>query len=346
MAMTGASDNFESLLHQLNAQSLRPVRLIIGIESFDDPAYQRVLDLASIALFPIQIKIAGATRSTAQKCWNQLAAASLIDSSDKSYVVLLDVDINPPKWWLAALIKPLFNGTADVVGGYRWQQSGGRGVWSHVITFLDRANAVLPKVKSAAMLWGGSIAMRRDVFNSLLLSKVLESTITDDLAIATHAKGMGYRLLMRRMLLVPSRAPDGLLRGFRFGVRQYQIVKIHRPVVWALALMSAVVTMLGWSSLLWMCFSQQLFIWALVLVYVGATVKMIFTFKIAEYLGFEEARARWQFQFGLIVFKPFIDLFNCVMIISSAWSKTVVWGHVTYRVDAENRIKVLKRQKY
>ena len=33
---------------------------------------------------------------------------------------MLDADIRPQPWWLAALVAPLAAGGADLVNGYRW----------------------------------------------------------------------------------------------------------------------------------------------------------------------------------------------------------------------------------
>ena len=349
LALTGVPKNFNNLLLRLNAQTLKPAQLLIGIESVDDPAYQLVMKFAAVPTFPVKVIIAGPSETTAQKCHNQLAAASLVSKGSQHHIVLLDADIDPPEWWLAALIKPLVNRTADVVSGYRWQQPKSTDLGAHFVAFIDRSIAILPKLKSAAMLWGGSIAMRKTVFVSVIEAQVLESTITDDLAIASYAKKMKFKLLMRRLMLVPSPTDRGLLSGFRFGVRQYQIIKIHRPMIWMLALIVSVLTLLGWFELIRAVVSKSFsttYVYLLFCVYLCVVIKMTFLYKISVNACFVEHKKFWFTQFSLIPFKPFIDLFHCLMILRSAFARYVRWGYVTYLVTGISSIKVLKRNSF
>ena len=359
MALTGKSSNLKNLLHRLNAQTLQPTQLLIGIESKEDPAYQMVMQMKVFAAFPIKVAIAGPSEFTAQKCHNQLAAASLISKDSQHHIVLLDADIDPPNWWLAALIKPIENKVADLVSGYRWQQPNSYDLGSHLITFIDRSIAVLPKLTSASMIWGGSIAMRYKVFESVLQHKVLASTITDDLAIANHARKMNFKILMRRVLLAPSPTPSGLLSGLRFGVRQYQIIKIHRPVIWTLALIVSIVSVVGWVALISAFIatlisfelnqSEEIFrhatnyFYLLMSIYFCTAVKMIFLYKVSKKIDLKSQKKLWFFQLLLILIKPFIDLIHCLMILRSSNSSLVHWGHVTYQVNDISSIQVFNR---
>lgn len=354
LALTGASSKFDVLLRRLNAQTLKPTQLLIGIESVNDPAYQIVTKFASIAMFPIKVALAGTSETTAQKCHNQLAAAAILEKDLNHYIVMLDADIDPPNWWLAALIKPLVNCAADVVSGYRWQQAKSYDLGANLIAFLDRSIAILPRFQSTSLLWGGSISMRREVFDSILGAKILESTISDDLSISSHVKNKNFRVLTRRLLLVPSVPPAGIFSAYRFGVRQYQIIKIHRLGIWLLALMVSLLSILGWSALIAkiiMSFMDgniisEVYVYVLVCIYLCVLIKIIFLYKIANKIGFCDDSDYRPFQFLLIVIKPFIDLFHCLMIVQSSITRIVRWGHVTYRVRGISSIRVLKRNNF
>ena len=125
LPLTGAGWNLERLLAALGAQTLAPRRLLIAVESEQDPAYRRALALSHNRDFPVEVVVAGLADACAQKCWNQIAALRRVDAQDEA-IVLLDADIAPPPWWLSAVVTPLVDGSADIVTGYRgpwWSDS-------------------------------------------------------------------------------------------------------------------------------------------------------------------------------------------------------------------------------
>jgi len=117
---TGALPGLEDLLTALTIQSLQPHRLIVVVESREDPAYWRVVAIAGkYTQLNIIVAVAGLSPLRSQKCTNLLAALGYLEPDD-AYVVLLDADIRPQPWWLSSLVAPLAAGRADVVNGYRW----------------------------------------------------------------------------------------------------------------------------------------------------------------------------------------------------------------------------------
>ena len=87
---TGSLDNLENLLAALGRQSVRARRLIIAVESPDDPAYRRATELAKTHREPvIDVVVAGVSNRRGQKCTNILAALTRLAAEDR-FVVMLD----------------------------------------------------------------------------------------------------------------------------------------------------------------------------------------------------------------------------------------------------------------
>jgi cellulose synthase/poly-beta-1,6-N-acetylglucosamine synthase-like glycosyltransferase len=334
MAMTGPSHSFESFLLKLNSQLLKPRRLIIGVESKQDPAYQKVLDLKGRADFRVEIAIAGFATQSSQKCHNLLSAFDLLSTPKDypEYVVLCDADISPANWWLSALVKPLVNNTADLVSGYRWQQAKTNDFWENLTVFLDRKIALLPRPQAAEIVWGGSVAMTHEVFRDILQSGILTATLSDDLSIGTYVYSKKYRVLNRRMLLVPSDAPKGLRSAWGFGVRQYQIMKIYRPKLWFLAFLSALFRVVGWGALFYCLFISINFIYIFLFIYICSIISCIFDFKISQLLYFKDTKHKIINQYCIVIINPFIDFFHFLIILKSISSSRLKWGVVTYKV--------------
>ncbi len=336
LAMTGASERFKPFLDKLNAQVLKPTRLIISVESVADLAYATIQKHAWLASFPIEITIAGLASISSQKSHNLVSALMCLNHKDdlNAYVVLCDADIEPPAWWLSALIKPLLNKQADMVTGYRWQQAHSHSLGSNLIVFLDRKIAVLPRPLAAELVWGGSVAMSQAVVQSVLKSGVLLDTLSDDLTLASYAAKQKFRVLSRRLLLVPSRAPDTMMQAWAFAVRQYKIIKLYRPLLWYAAFLVSILKVIGWVVLLYLAtFTLVAFVLTLLLLALSVTQVSIEK-RIAEHLGFVEPPERWRYQYCLAIAKPGVDLWHCALIGMSMFTHWIRWGHVYYEVHA------------
>lgn len=345
MAMTGASDSFEPLLGRLNAQLLKPARLIISVESIVDPAYATIQQHRWLASFPVEITVAGLASISSQKCHNLVSALAWFSQkwlSEKdgssNYVVLCDADIQPPAWWLSALVKPLVNQQADLVTGYRWQQAQNNDFGSNVVVFLDRKIAMLPRPLSAELIWGGSVAMSQAVLQAVLKSGLLLNTLSDDLSLATYAAQQKFKVLSRRLLLVPSRAPDSVVQAWAFAVRQYKIIKVYRPLLWYAALVVAALKVIGWVVLLYLAsFTPALFVFALLLLALSFT-QVLIEKTITEHLGFVEQRERWIDQYCLALAQPFIDGVHFLILLMSMFTHLIRWGHVSYEMHGSQCI--------
>src|SRR5271155_2181965 len=116
---TGSLDNLETLLAALGRQSVRARRLIIAVESPDDPAYRRAGRVGkNHPGAGDENVVAGVSNRRGQKCTNILAALTRLAAEDR-FVVMLDADICPQPWWLAALVAPLAPGGAHPRKRYR-----------------------------------------------------------------------------------------------------------------------------------------------------------------------------------------------------------------------------------
>src|SRR5216683_260104 len=208
LAATGPLPGLEMLFDALLGQTLRPARLIVAVESRDDPAHDRVEALAQgYPALPIELIVAGLSGERAQKCTNLLAALARLRPAD-SYIVLIDADIRPQPWWLAALVAPLAAGRADIVNGYRWQAPQSVSLATAIGATIDRAIATQPRLDRFRLLWGGSLALTRGALELIDAPASLAHALTEDLVIADRAAALGLRVLTRRGLRVPPPLSD------------------------------------------------------------------------------------------------------------------------------------------
>ena len=187
LPVTGVLPGLEDLLAVLSVQTLKPRRMIVAVEASDDPAFGRITTLAErFSGLNIELVVAGLSPLRSQKCTNILAALARLDPDD-THVVLLDADIRPQPWWLAALVAPLAAGRADIVNGYRWPVPTKLTLGSALIAGVDRAIAVLPRLRQTRTIWGGSFAVTRQALHILDMPTTIERTLTEDLPIGDRA---------------------------------------------------------------------------------------------------------------------------------------------------------------
>lgn len=235
LPLTGPNPTLEELLDALAVQSLPPRRLIVAVESRDDPAYRRVAAFGGqYRNIEIKMVVAGVSSLRSQKCTNLLRALAALDDDD-AYLVFLDADIRPQPWWLAALVAQLTAGRADIVNGYRWPTVETGSLATAAVAAIDRAIATLPRLGVAKLIWGGSLAMTRHALETLDLPQTIGRALTEDLPIGTRAAETRLRVLTRRAIRAPTPLDDRFLDLWRFGRRQYQLIRIYRPRLWSCA---------------------------------------------------------------------------------------------------------------
>jgi cellulose synthase/poly-beta-1,6-N-acetylglucosamine synthase-like glycosyltransferase len=335
---TGPLPGLEDLLTALTIQLLPPHRLIITVESRKDPAYARAAALAG--QYPhlnIEVVVAGLSLLRSQKCTNLLAALARLDAAD-TYIVLLDADIRPQPWWLAALVAPLAAGRADVVNGYRWPVPTILSPGTVLATAIDRAIAVLPRVTQARPIWGGSLAVTRRALEILDLPSTIGRTLTEDLPIGDRAAVAGLRVLTRRAVR-PLTPLDGSLRDlWRFGRRQYQLIRLYRRGLWRFAAF-VVTTDLAARIVLLSTIAVSGFALAAILAVAGlgsiaAEVRLAIGRKLdaTDSMG---VRVAQHLLVWVILPGP---LFHATVIWGGFVTSPVVWRHFRYVVDRTGRV--------
>jgi hypothetical protein len=343
---TGPLPGLEDLLTALTAQSLPPHRLIVAVESREDPAYARVSTLAQC--YPrlnIQLVIAGLSPLRSQKCTNLLAALARLESDD-AYVVLLDADIRPQPWWLAALVAPLGAARADLVNGYRWPVPARLSPGIALVAAIDRGIAVLPRVSRTRPIWGGSLGVSRKALQALDLPNTIGRTLTEDLPIGDRAAQTGLRVLTRRAIRPPTPLDGKLGELWRFGRRQYQLIRLYRGELWCFAAFVVTTDLIARIVLLSTLTAWGPALPAAVIIAALGSLAVQIRLAISRKLGVVDGIG-FRLTQHLIVWAILpAPLFHASVIWGGAVTSPVVWRHVLYVVDKTGQVVDAVRRPY
>jgi Glycosyl transferase family 21 len=345
---TGSLDNLENLLAALGRQSVRARRLIIAVESPDDPAYRRATELAKTHREPaIDVVVAGVSNRRGQKCTNLLAALTRL-AADERFVVMFDADICPQSWWLGALVAPLATGNADLVNGYRWLVPKPPTLASVLVAHIDRALAVLPRLAPAGMVWGGSLALTRETLEILDLTRTLDREVVDDAPIGGRVAETGLRLLTRRALRVPTPLRGSWRELWTFGRRQGQFVRLYRPRLWCCASLVATADFLARVVLAWDLLAEGSppALWVLALVAASGSFATEFRRAVGRKIGVADGLVCTAYQHLLTWAILPIGGWYVSLIWASAFTSVIRWAHVQYSVDRSGRVLAARRHPY
>jgi len=345
---TGSLDNLENLLAALGRQSVRARRLIIAVESPDDPAYRRATELAKTHREPvIDVVVAGVSNRRGQKCTNILAALTRLAAGDR-FVVMLDADICPQPWWLAALVAPLAAGGADLVNGYRWLVPRPPTLASVLVAQIDRGLAVLPRLAAAGMVWGGSLALTREALEVLDLAKTLDREVVEDVPIGSRVTQTRLRLLTRRALRVPTPLAGSWRELWAFGRRQGQFVRLYRPRLWWCASLIATADFLARIALAWdlLAAGSMPALRMLALIAASGSVATELRRAVGRRIGAADGLACTSYQHLLNWAILPIGAWYVSLIWASAFTSVVRWAHVQYSLDRSGRVLAARRHPY
>jgi hypothetical protein len=133
------------------------------------------------------------------------------------------------------LVAPLAAGRADIVNGYRWPVPTSLSLGAVLVADIDRGIAILPRLQQLRAIWGGSLAFTRHALEILDLPATIGRTLTEDLPIGDRAAQTGLRVLTRRAVRSPTPLSGTFHDLWRFGRRQYQLIRLYRPGLWFFA---------------------------------------------------------------------------------------------------------------
>ena len=346
----GIDERLNENLRAIFAQQYPQFEIIFVSDRADDPAL-KVIDEVRRGFEKrlSRIIVAGPATDSGQKVHNLRVAVTKANPQSEVFV-FLDTDARPSLNWLRDLVAPLSDKQIGAATGYRWFVASG-GLASHLRSVWNAAIASALGAQSGKnFCWGGSTAIRREVFERLSIAEQWRGTVSDDFVLtrALHEAGLPIKFVPQ--CLTPSFDKCNLSELLEFTTRQLKITRAYATHLWKAVLSGSalfVLTFFGGIALVAMRAAKGLsFVTGLLLLAVifglGAAksiVRLRAVRRMISDLGVRTMGTTLA-HFGLWPLASF--LFLCNALAASA-SRRINWRGITYELKSPNETVIIRR---
>jgi len=340
-------------------QTHRDYRVIVCFESWEDPvalwlcehlelSAQRPIwihpDPAS-GIRSVTLACGGLAENEGQKVHNQRAAFAELGPDD-AIIAFADADILCGPDWLERLVAPINRGKYELSTTYRWLVPKRPTLPNQLASVINASITTQGGARWSTVLWGGSMAVTRGVFDELDVPNLLAGSLNDDLRLSKAARATGRKIAFVRSLILPT--PIDFTWGgfFEFVRRQYTQVKFFSPILYFGVNLVLALYMLGLVSI----------VGAIVYGYFFAWIPVAAAYVIDQF----RALARQQVYLSLFPDTPtrqrlfatswlehmLTPLWMSLhwILLASTWTQNrVSWGGIRYRILSKSKTRVLHR---
>ncbi|MHC4720747.1 MAG: glycosyltransferase [Planctomycetota bacterium] len=351
----GLDSAFQQNITSLFNQDYENYLLLFVVAEKSDPAYDELCKLKnrlsqSSKAGDVQVMVAGQGHSCSQKIHNLLYCYERI-TDDIEILAFADSDVCLRSDWLSHLVYPLRQSKNGAASGYRWFIPKKNNPASLALSALNAKIAQLLGNTRFNQAWGGSMAIRVDVFRELALDKIWPKALSDDLSLSYAVKKARKKVAFVPACLAPSYESTTWTELFKFARRQFLITRVSNPKTWWFGLCSSLYSVLAlWGT-------------AAVAIYAGATGKKNLLFLAAApilVLACQMGRAivrqkmagkllhqdllkmRFARAADILLFWVW-SLLLLFLIVSSAVGRTLTWRGIRYKLLGPTETIVIGR---
>lgn len=315
----GFGENVDSIL----CQDYEPLRVVFVVESTADRAYE--------ALSGKRVLVAGESSSRGQKVHNLLHAVQH-EARDAEVFVFCDVDARFPKDWVSQLIAPLADTEVGATTGYRWYAAESGRLPSLLRSIWNASAVTLLGAHNRNFVWGGSMALRREVFETLDIRTAWDGAVSDDYAVTRSVRKAGKHIVFVPGCLIPSYGDCSWRELLEFTTRQIIITRVYEPALWRMAFTTQTVfNVVFWTGLLvWWPVSVALFLLSGIKSYVRyqAVRKVLPPRALSKH--------RWSY----ILLSPATAALYQYNLVRSAFTRNIQWRRIRYSLISPDRTVV------
>ncbi|MFC1737959.1 glycosyltransferase [Planctomycetota bacterium] len=352
----GLDSDFQKNITSFFNQEYENHVLYFVVEDEKDPAYEQLCKLkarlcSSSKALDIKILTVGlnASGSCSQKNYNLLGFYENVQA-DFEVLAFADSDICIRNDWLSHLVYPLRQQKNGVASGYRWFVPKHNKPAELALSCLNAKVAQLLGNTRFNQVWGGSMAIRTEVFKELKIDELWSKSISDDLSLSFAVKKVGLKVAFVPACLGASYESTNWQKLFEFARRQFIITRVSAPKTWLIALFGTLFSILAplataaiavQAVMLGHKYSTFLIVVPFLLLAGQLMQALLRQSMIAKLLAEDHGKTKAARYADILFFWPlsFIMLF---FILSSAFGRTIRWRGIRYQLLGPTKTIILE----
>lgn len=319
----------------------------------DDAADEAVGIINSLVESSPKAKLVVAPKATSSSQKVENLREAVVHAADDSRVfVFVDSDARPQNYWLRRLVAPIENDSVGAATGYRWFVSPKptfgselRSAWNASI-----ASALGPNTASN-FCWGGSMAIRRDVFDEVGMRERWAGTLSDDFVVTNTMKEVGKSIVFVPQALAVSHETCSFETMLEFTTRQMKITRVYATPLWLLSMFGSTVflsiiaasfaimvisRMEGWLS--WFALATVVLVFGLS---IGKAYLRLQAIRLALPSWDKQLQRQTVSQLTLFPVAPAIFLYNCV---AALFSRRINWRGTVYELKSRTETVIISSE--
>lgn len=297
----------------------------------------------------VSLIVAQHATSSAQKVENLREAVLHADELSEVFV-FVDSDTRVSAGWLRYLVGALEPENVGAATGYRWFISESPTFGSEMCSVWNAsiASALGPNVRSN-FCWGGSTAIRRDVFERIEMRERWRGTVSDDFAVTRAVHSAGLNIVHVPQAMTAALESCTFRELIEFTTRQMKLTRVYMPQLWLMSFFgSAVFCGVMLSAFLIVVLSREntFAVWSalvtLVLVSAFSIGKSWLRLKAVQLaLPQYERELKRQFipQNTLWLLSPVLFLYDS---IAALFSRRMVWRGTKYELKSPTETVIIR----
>lgn len=249
--------------------ALPPATVIVPVKGHDEGLRENLAALAAQDYPDYELIVAAATgwdippgvlpsgvkvvvgrngESAAGEKVRNLTAAIRAARKRSQVLAFADSDGRVGPGWLRALAAPLTAPGVGAATGYRWHVPEPAGWWSLLRSAWDAVVAGSLGPAPCRIAWGGSMAIRKDIFFEARVAEFWKTAVSDDYALSAAVRRAGLRIAFAPGAMAAS--PERVTAGgfFRWARRQLLLTRVHDAGLWWTALAAHVIYCAGMAT--------------------------------------------------------------------------------------------------
>ncbi len=357
LCLRGSDPFLERCLTGLLEQDYPNFHLRIIVDQRQDPAWQVVEDvLARQRAIHVSVEpLVERYETCSLKCSSLIQALTDLDE-EYEVVALLDGDTLPHPSWLRELVAPLRDERVGVSSGNRWYMPQDAG-WGSLVRYFWNAAAVVQMYWNR-FTWGGSVALRAEIFRQGDLLASWKTSVSTDTVIYNVIRRHGYQTAFVPSLMMVNREACALPNFFRWVQRQMVVARLYHPgwpVVFTHGLVTTLVLAAAFAGL---AGSLALGVSSAAVALAGGLTAyllgMIALFALLEHAVRRVVRARSEATSRLrlpmllkaLLAIPLTQFVYAAALLKVTRLRRVEWRGVTYTIEGPRRVRMVEYQPY